>query len=423
MSLKLKWKPKPIFYCYGNAQRFADDSLTAKMTGEPLPKTWQEFFELTPEQKAQWDAELKLDAEYRIAEAQGFPNGIPGGKERGSIFYFLAQREKEYKRECEEVQEEYAKDQEKHFSLRQKTDILGENKWVMEYEPYGTSPKHEPMEPLILPKEDFLMKKYELKYDTDALNNVIRNAAAKSTPNVNSAASWWQAMDQSTYNFSRNIYDDYRQNDGETNVWDAWNYIANSSAYNGGMTNGGNAVQNSTGGKFTEDGRLGEVFVTKEGAETVWQSVQSVYDAMQEYGISVLSVAGNFVSEWGEAYGETLLKKIPFPPQARMMVTALFLAKKVYEVARGVADKHDAMTKSLEGKVSPKQAKAMADAKVGEWLSEEIGKVVIEEGLDVVLAQIPDKNLRGKAKDAIIGAWNTFIEKAEAGTWERGVVH
>ncbi|MBO5245610.1 MAG: hypothetical protein J6B02_05865 [Selenomonadales bacterium] len=95
------------------------------MTGEPLPKTWQEFFELTPEQKAQWDAELKLDAEYRIAEAQGFPNGIPGGKERGSIFYFLAQREKEYKRECEEVQEEYAKDQEKHFSLRQKTDILG----------------------------------------------------------------------------------------------------------------------------------------------------------------------------------------------------------------------------------------------------------------------------------------------------------
>ena len=172
-----------------------------------------------------------------------------------------------------------------------------------------------------------------------------------------------------------------------------------------------------------EDGGMGEVFITKEGAEAVWQSVQSVYDAMQEYGISVLSVAGNFVSEWGEAYGETLLKKMPFPPQARMMVTALFLAKKVYEVARGVADKHDAMTKNLEGKVSPKQAKAMADAKVGEWLSEEIGKVVIEEGLDAVLAQIPDKNLRGKAKDAIIGAWNTFIEKAEAGTWERGVVH
>ena len=205
------------------------------MTGEPLPKTWQEFFELTPEQKAQWDAELKLDAEYRIAEAQGFPNGIPGGKERGSIFYFLAQREKEYKRECEEVQEEYAKDQEKHFSLRQKTDILGKNKWVMEYDPYGTSPKHEPMEPLILPKEDFLMEKIELKYDTDALNNVIRNAAAKSTPNVNSDASWWQAMNQPTYNFSRNIYDDYRQNDGETNVWDAWNHTANSDADDSGQ--------------------------------------------------------------------------------------------------------------------------------------------------------------------------------------------
>lgn len=94
MSLKLKWKPKPIFYCYGNAQRFADDSLTAKMTGEPLPKTWQEFLELTPEQKAQWDAELKLDAEYRIAEAQGFPNGIPGEKNEVVYSIFLHKEKK-----------------------------------------------------------------------------------------------------------------------------------------------------------------------------------------------------------------------------------------------------------------------------------------------------------------------------------------
>lgn len=122
--MNLKFKPKPIFYCYGNAQKFADDCLIAKMTDEPLPQKWQDFFELTPEQKAQWDAELRLDAEYRIAEAQGFPNGIPDGKERGNIFFFLAQRAKEYKRECEEVQAEYAEDQAKHFSLRQETDIL-----------------------------------------------------------------------------------------------------------------------------------------------------------------------------------------------------------------------------------------------------------------------------------------------------------
>ena len=58
-----------------------------------------------------------------------------------------------------------------------------------------------------------------------------------------------------------------------------------------------------------EDGRMGEVFVTRQGAEAVQQTAQSVYDALQEYGISVLSVAADFVSEWGMAYGKTLLKK------------------------------------------------------------------------------------------------------------------
>ena len=122
--MTLKLKPKPIFYSEGNAQKFADSCLIAEMTGEPLPRTWQDFFELIPEQKAQWDDELRLDAEYRIAEAQGFPNGIPGGRMRGNIFYSLEQRAKEYKRECEEVQEDYAGDHTKHFLLRQRRICL-----------------------------------------------------------------------------------------------------------------------------------------------------------------------------------------------------------------------------------------------------------------------------------------------------------
>lgn len=189
-------------------------------------------------------------------------------------------------------------------------------------------------------------------------------------------------------------------------------------------------AQNSTGWNFMEDSRMGEIFVTKQGVETIQQSV---YDALQEYGISGLSVAGDFLSEWGKAYGETLLKKAPFPPNVKMAVTAIFLAKKVYDVAKGVQDKRVAMIdKLMAGGVSSEVAEARADDMVNGWLLEEIGKVVIEEGINVVLDSLPvemypkgdirRERLRDAAKDAIIEAWNTFIAVAESGTWERGVV-
>ena len=421
----LNLKPKPIFYCYGNDRRFADDCLIAKMTGEPLPKKWQEFFELPPEQKAQWDADLRLDAEYRIAEAQGFPNGIPGGKERGNVFYFLAQRAKEYKRECEEVQAEYAENQAKHFSLRKRTGMQGGRKWVMEYNPYGAPPNYEPPEPPILPQETFPMAKIELPWNVGVPNHTSNNAAARPTPNVSAATSWGQFMNQPTYNFSRNILDDYGQNGDKTNDWYTQNHTADSSTYNDGLSKEEYVDQNSTGWNFMRDNRMGEVFVSRQGAEAVLQTAQSVYDALQEYGISVLSVAGNFATEWGVAYAETLLKKAPFP-QVRAVAVALFLAKKVYDVAKGVADKRkDKINELTAGDSSPEvvaAAATKADEMIGIWLVEEIEKVVIEEGLDTVLDQIPGMYSRDKAKDAIITAWNTFIKNAESGRWERGVI-
>lgn len=106
-----------------------------------------------------------------------------------------------------------------------------------------------------------------------------------------------------------------------------------------------------------------------------------------------------------------------------MVITAIFLAEKVYDVAKGIADKRDAMIDVLTARgVSPEVAAARADDMVGRWLAEEIGKVVIEEGLDAVLDQISVTYPRAAAKDAIIEAWKTFIKKAETGTWERGVV-
>ena len=93
-------KAKPIFYLNGNNRRFEDQHTISVMTGEPMPRKWQEFFELTPEEKARWDASLKLDEEYRIAEAQGFPNGIPGGKTRGDMLHYLTQQEEAHKKVC-----------------------------------------------------------------------------------------------------------------------------------------------------------------------------------------------------------------------------------------------------------------------------------------------------------------------------------
>ena len=95
-------KAKPIFYLNGNNRRFEDQHTISVMTGEPMPRKWQEFFELTPEEKARWDASLKLDEEYRIAEAQGFPNGIPGGRTRGDMLHYLTQQEEAHKRSMQE---------------------------------------------------------------------------------------------------------------------------------------------------------------------------------------------------------------------------------------------------------------------------------------------------------------------------------
>lgn len=95
-------KAKREFYMNGNDRKFADDYTISIMTGEPMPKKWQGFIELTPVEKARWDASLKLDEEYRIAEAQGFPNGIPGGRTRGDILYYLTQQEEAHNRSLQE---------------------------------------------------------------------------------------------------------------------------------------------------------------------------------------------------------------------------------------------------------------------------------------------------------------------------------
>ena len=95
-------KAKKEFYLDGNNRRFNDQYTISLMTGEPMPRKWQDFFDLTPEEKARWDASLKLDEEYRIAEAQGFPNGIPGGKTRGDMLYYFTQQEEAHKRNMQE---------------------------------------------------------------------------------------------------------------------------------------------------------------------------------------------------------------------------------------------------------------------------------------------------------------------------------
>ena len=95
-------KAKPIFYQNGNDRRFEDQHTISVMTGEPMPRKWQDFFELTPEEKARWDAELKLDEEYRIAETQGFPNGIPGGRTRGDILHYFTQQEEAREKRMQE---------------------------------------------------------------------------------------------------------------------------------------------------------------------------------------------------------------------------------------------------------------------------------------------------------------------------------
>ena len=122
---------------------------------------------------------------------------------------------------------------------------------------------------------------------------------------------------------------------------------------------------------------------------------------------------------------------MPFPPYIKVAITVGFLAKKVYEVAKEVEDKRTALLNSLDGKVSEQEAQAIADDKVKDWLSEEIGKVVIEEGLDAVLDSLPMDTrskrelsgvfLREARKTAIIQAWNRFVQEAETGRWERDI--
>ena len=428
--MKLKLKPKPIFYCNGNAQKFDDDCLIANMTKEPLPKKWQEFFELTPEQKALWDAELRVDAAYRIAEAQGFPNGIPGGTTRGNIFYFQTQREEEYKRECREVQEEYARNHAKHFSLRRKTDILGKNKLVMEYNPYenmtndvlaDSSAMNEQIASQLSTMKNVSVGKIKPLHNIGVLNNAPNNTVAETASNIDAALPWWKNANQSSYKFSRNLLDGYGQNGGMNDHF-FWKRTANSS-----MNHGGQKLQS----KLRNVDRTGEILLSKEFFDDV---EQSVYDVLQEFGgwqgvksavgdkiVTGLSFAGNFVSEWGEAYGETLLKKAPLPPNIKFAVVVGFLAIKVYDVARGVEDKRTALLDSLKGKVTPQQAQAIADDKVKGWLAEEIGKVVIEEGLDAVLNEIPLKYPRDITRKAIIAAWKRFIAEAETGRWERDI--
>ena len=93
---------KKEFYHFGNDRKFNDHYTISLMTGEPMPRKWQAFFDMTPEEKARWDASLKLDEEYRIAEAQGFPNGIPGGRTRGDMLYYLTQQEEARERNMQE---------------------------------------------------------------------------------------------------------------------------------------------------------------------------------------------------------------------------------------------------------------------------------------------------------------------------------
>lgn len=141
-------KVKPIFYLNGNERNFRDHYSISLRTGEPMPKKWQRYIELTPEEKARWDAELKLDEEYRIAEAQGFPNGIPGGKMRGNILYTITQREDGEKRKLQE------ENQQGRFFSPQKTEIQNNNGLVA-----GNIPNY---------KQNNLLKwKTEIKKESD----------------------------------------------------------------------------------------------------------------------------------------------------------------------------------------------------------------------------------------------------------------
>lgn len=177
----------------------------------------------------------------------------------------------------------------------------------------------------------------------------------------------------------------------------------------------------------------GEQFVTERSLDGSQAGYETLHDVLQEFGgwqgiqsavgdkmDAAFSIAGSFASEWGEAYGETLLKKVPFPPYIKVAITVGFLAKKVYEVAKEVEDKRTALLNSLDGKVSEQQAQAIADDKVKDWLADEVGKVVIEEGLDAVLNEVPLKYPRDITRKAIIAAWKTFVQEAETGRWVRG---
>lgn len=120
-------KAKREFYMHGNDRQFADEHLISTMTGEPMPRKWQRFIELTPEEKARWDASLRLDAEYRRAEAQGFPNGIPGGKTRGNALYTLTQMEEEHERALQKKRMEEAREQYEQSFIPYKTEIRNDD--------------------------------------------------------------------------------------------------------------------------------------------------------------------------------------------------------------------------------------------------------------------------------------------------------
>ena len=265
--MKLKLKPKPIFYCNGNAQKFDDDCFVAKMTKEPLPK--------------KWDADLRLDAEYRIAEAQGFPNGIPGGTTRGNVFYFQTQREEEYKRECREVQEEYARNYAKHFSLRQKTDILGKNKLVMEYDPYrdmtndmvADSPAvNEQTDSQLSTMKNVSMEKIKSLHNIGIMDNVPNNTVAEATSNMDVALPWWKNANQPSYKFSRNLLDGYGQNGGMNDCF-LWNRTANS-----GTNYDGQESRGWMGETSLTDGLL----FSERSLDRLQEEYKTIYDAMMK---------------------------------------------------------------------------------------------------------------------------------------------
>lgn len=181
---------------------------------------------------------------------------------------------------------------------------------MMEYDPYRDLANDVLADSFVVRQQEDIpsTERFEVRYDRDLVDKMFNNTAVRSTANVSADTSLWQNMNRPLYDLWWNIFG-YGQNGDETNDWYTWDHTADSSTYNDGLTKEEYVARISTGWSFMEDGRMGEVFVTRQGAEAVQQTAQSVYDALQEYGISVLSVAADFVSEWGMAYGKTLLKK------------------------------------------------------------------------------------------------------------------